>query len=75
MYYDKKHSKNPADLKWNETDFSAIGEPPDWPRTIFVFTHGFVDRSSSIFFSLNYIGSMQNAFFKINELTFELEKV
>ena len=27
------------------------------------------------FFSLNYIGSMQNAFFKINELTFELEKV
>ena len=71
MYYDKKHSKNPADLKWNETDFSAIGEPPDWPRTIFVFTHGFVDRFSSIFFSLNHWINE----FKINELTFELEKV
>ena len=66
MYYDKKHSKNPVDLKWNETDFSAIGEPPDWPRTIFVFTHGFVDRKQFIHFfieSMNLTATVRFEFF------------
>ena len=43
VYYDPKHQSKPLELPWDGTDFSALGNIKEWPTTVLVFTHGFVD--------------------------------
>lgn len=43
LYYDRRHNKQPVEIKWDEVDFAHLGKVSQWPRKVLVFTHGFVD--------------------------------